>query len=425
MKKSLVGKKRAGSALMGAIALCLVSSLLIGGAMALTSSQRALAKTRSDSESALLIAEAGVNDEINRISTRMASFAANQWATAPTQTTGEPYRGRKGVLDGVNGAFWVYVATTENGTTAWDGTGDAYVIANAKVGGAWRRVSVQAQTVDDPNVAPQFNTVIFSNADTSGGGHSDGPVAVGGNWNGSYESGQQGTAANFKGCTKGGIFVKGNCTPSGSTKKCFGGNNAYVGGSCSSSMQMNGNGSVITTVPTDTFDKQKTHCNQQTANIRNCTKQTVTATTQNFTLNCATNTLNGSKKCYSISPSKLNNYGVIDIINMQPTDTVIIDVTGSYVDWKTQVNCQYKNKLIWNFKDATQIDINRQFDGSILAPNAYIKQSQNVQGNMVCNTWSTHGAPELHYGSSYKFTGDAYQPPVQTGCTFKASYKCN
>jgi hypothetical protein len=135
--------QRKAFALIGAIGLTLAGSLLVTGAIVYTYSNQALNQSRTDSEAALLLAEAGVNDELNFIQQNLFSANWSGRSSAPIKATGQPYAGRKGQVKDVPGDFWVYTSSDEAGTTAWAGQGAMYVTANAKVGGAWRKVQIQ------------------------------------------------------------------------------------------------------------------------------------------------------------------------------------------------------------------------------------------------------------------------------------------
>jgi hypothetical protein len=91
-----------------------------------------------------MLAEGGVNDELSRINNRMTSYSPSDWGSSPTQAAGEPFLGRKGQISGVNGDFWVFAANSENGTSPWTGTGDAWITSRAKVGDVTRSVQIKA-----------------------------------------------------------------------------------------------------------------------------------------------------------------------------------------------------------------------------------------------------------------------------------------
>lgn len=132
--------------------LCL--SLLLGGSMVLVSQHYRNGWYNSRTESALLLAEAGINDEIQYIATHFGDSSVTTKSSPPTAGVGETevypgeghtIYGRKGSVDGFSGKyFWVHTSTDSAGTTAWDGiTPSFYITARAKVDGAWRKVQVK------------------------------------------------------------------------------------------------------------------------------------------------------------------------------------------------------------------------------------------------------------------------------------------
>ncbi len=262
----------------------------------------------------------------------------------------------------------------------------------------------------DLGVANQFNAFIFGSATTLGG-HSDGAIAVGGAWNNSYESNQHNLGANLPGKNNIGILTGGALT-AGSNAKVFAGSNAYLGGSVSGSLQMLGGGAVVNSSTSSIFSAQQAYSAAQSAAIRDASKQAIViGDPNNINLNVSTNNLNGNRRTYEVQASQLSSLSTFNISGMTAADTLIIDVVGTSVNWGWQVNATYKDKILWNFKDATSILVQqRNFDGAILAPLANIDQRNNIQGSVIANTWNTTGAPELHFGNQFQFTGDAYEP---------------
>jgi choice-of-anchor A domain-containing protein len=418
-------RAREGGALIGALGVSLILTLLVAGTITLASSYRNMAKVRGDSEAALLLAEAGVNDELNRIALRMKSYPANQWSSSPDLLPGEPYRGRKGTVPDVPGTFWVYSSTGETNTTAWPGTGPIYVTATAVVGRSMRRVSVEAgvTTGQNPKLFDQFNAFFRTNAST-GGGHSEGPVAGGGNFQGSYEINQHGHKATVRGETNIGLYVNGNSTSNGHVKKVFGGTNAHVSGNVSSQLQMLGGGQIKNNVDPSWFVEQYNLAKQVSAAIRNANKVPLPNTANNVTIDTRTNTLNGKFKIYSVDNSQIKQLKTFNVIGMSADETLIIDVTGTSIDWAWQVNAPYPNRIIWNFKDAVSMKVkDRNLTGVLLAPDTNLIQENNIQGAVVADKWTVQGAPELHW-TNFKFAGDLFGvESAPDGAFYKGSYK--
>ncbi|MDX2064315.1 MAG: collagen-binding domain-containing protein [Fimbriimonadaceae bacterium] len=414
-----------GSALIGAMSLTLMGALLVVGGMMFTGSQRRLAHARTDSEAALLLAEAGVNDELNQIlrNTANGSLTPTGWGTAPTKLTGQPYAGRKGTITGTPGSYWVYSATAANGTTAWSGTGPVYITCAAVVNGALRKVAVEAEVTCPPAVADApvagalhtgFNAFVQSTVMTQGG-HSDGPMLVGGSWTGKYEVNQHNQSTTV-GSTPGiGLYVVNSITPQDPYRVLNG--NAQVGKSVIGTMQMN-NGRINYAVDKPWFDSQVATISALSSSIRYLSgKRTISISDpNNINVNVTQSTANGRIRVFTVDASKLSSLSTFNPQNMTSADTLIIDVTGSStVNWGWQVNSSFKNRIIWNFRDATTINVSqRNFDGMLLAPKATVNQCQNIQGNVYCKSLKTTGSPELHFGSQFKFVGQL--PPIEDPC---------
>ncbi len=58
---------------------------------------------------------------------------------------------------------------------------------------------------------------------------------------------------------------------------------------------------------------------------------------------------------------------------------------------------QLNQSLIWNFVDATNIEVSREVHGSLLAPNATVHNGSNIEGSVVVNDFNL-GA-EVHLGT--------------------------
>ncbi|MBS1708388.1 MAG: hypothetical protein JSS65_06650 [Armatimonadetes bacterium] len=149
-------RKIAAVALVPAIAFVFAISLVLGGTMVLVANHYNLGWYNSRTDSALLLAEAGINDEITYIAQHLGDTAVTSKSSQPTAGVGETevypgeghvVYGRKGTVSGFSSKyFWVYSSMDSAGATAWDGiTPNFYVTARAKVDGAWRKVQAQVK----------------------------------------------------------------------------------------------------------------------------------------------------------------------------------------------------------------------------------------------------------------------------------------
>lgn len=166
---------KSGAAMVTALIFTLVTSSLVAGALLLAQSQNTLAYSNVRSESALLLAEAGVNDEIQYISTNLGVTDITLLSTQPVVKAGEtatfpgegsPLKGRKGSVVGQSDKyFWVYSSLDEAGTTGWDGrTAQFWIHSTAVVDGSWRRVRVKVQAVSIFTLHAIFALAAYENA---------------------------------------------------------------------------------------------------------------------------------------------------------------------------------------------------------------------------------------------------------------------
>lgn len=137
-----------GAALITAMIFTVVITLLVAGGLAYVLSNFRLTTARRDSEAALQLAEAGINNEFNYITKNLYAPVVTDRSSQPIQINGEPFIGRHGTIDGVNGHFWVF--TSLNPTPpyqAWTGGSTLYITCNAVVNGAQKRVVVGGENV--------------------------------------------------------------------------------------------------------------------------------------------------------------------------------------------------------------------------------------------------------------------------------------
>lgn len=151
---------------MASLVLTLVGSLLVGASLTYTNAHKRNAQARVDSEAALLLAEAGITNEIQRINSLYGHSPANA-ASRPTTESGAPFKGRTGTADGVPGTFWVYASTTPQGNTPWPGHGPLYITANAIVNGAHRTATIGGSNM---GVSLFADFALFGNSPSTSGG---------------------------------------------------------------------------------------------------------------------------------------------------------------------------------------------------------------------------------------------------------------
>lgn len=76
------------------------------------------------------------------------------------------------------------------------------------------------------------------------------------------------------------------------------------------------------------------------------------------------------------------------------TDVKSANISANFLGGSAQ---QYGSKLLWNFYNATDLTINNQWGGSLLATSAYLTNNQNIEGGVFVNGLNQRG--EIHQQS--------------------------
>lgn len=103
--------------------------------------------------------------------------------------------------------------------------------------------------------------------------------------------------------------------------------------------------------------------------------------------------------------------------------TVVINVSGSTINFTKGNfnNTNYDRNIIWNFYEATSIDLSNmggQFQGTILAPNAALTISnRQINGNVYVDSFTSTGAIETHYYPYEGYLPTGSPPPVPEPAT--------
>lgn len=110
---------------------------------------------------------------------------------------------------------------------------------------------------------------------------------------------------------------------------------------------------------------------------------------------------------FNLSASDLAHipsYGV----ELNGASTVIFNVSGTTVDFDAndESGTTGADNIIWNFYQATSVDLQTDIAGTVLAPLAHVTNGNQIDGVLVADSWTGDG--ELH---DWAFTG-ALPPPV-------------
>ncbi|RYG47530.1 choice-of-anchor A family protein [bacterium] len=264
--------------------------------------------------------------------------------------------------------------------------------------------SVANAAVTNLGVANDFNAFLFQDATTTGG-HAEGAIAVGRNYNMGYEMYGNGITASYGPLTNAKLIVGNNVTASGTARVM--GSNVYVGNSISGNLEVQNGGTKTVgnkAVIDGMFAQQLAYSTAQSTQLQGLGGTVIGYDQNNYKPNI-TNV--GGLNVFSISGSSLSGNQSIDWQNGNGNETIVVNVSGKTINWSASNN-NLLNRVIYNFYEATTINVNgRDFRGSMLAPLAQVNQyNNNIEGTMIANGWSHQGSNELHFSNTFKFVGD-------------------
>lgn len=273
--------------------------------------------------------------------------------------------------------------------------------------------SAQAQTLDFQN----YNAIIFNNLSTTS--DIEGRTFVGNDFTGSNSANlgnhlKNTVAANDR------TFVVGNNLVSGNPLNLQRGS-LYIDGSTNGRIiNFNGGGSVIAdhTIDTDLATIRDYSISQSMAlqNLAADSSVTVPSGSPGPTKFYATAGADGLAVFNVTADEIFNNaYGQqFELIADADTLNIVINVSGTSVNWTNGnmvglFNDNYwQAHTLWNFSEATTINFNaHNFNGGVLAPNASITTSSNIDGLVVANNLTT--TAEVHLPDSNSVTAYAFE----------------
>ncbi|MDA3919795.1 MAG: choice-of-anchor A family protein [Salinisphaera sp.] len=260
--------------------------------------------------------------------------------------------------------------------------------------------SASASMITGGDILSQFNLVVLGNLDSHS--HVDGRTYVGGNLTGSsadfFQHGSQASASDYAALTVGGNITGGD-------KKVNSNGNAVIGGNVES-LTMNGGTALIGGRVTS---RANGRVNQGTA----VTIPDFSSSLRDYSLalagedaNSSVSVLNKRATFTGLSGADLSVFNISGSLfsqlneiqfSVDPSQSVLINVTGDPGRIAANFLGNYSSlqpNLLWNFSDATNINFDRQFRGSILAPQAAIRNSNNLEGSVAVNSFEQYG--EVH-----------------------------
>lgn len=258
--------------------------------------------------------------------------------------------------------------------------------------------------VTNLGTANDFNAFIFEDATTTGG-HAEGAIAVGRNWNMNYELYNNSLTASYGTLTDAKMIV-GNNVVTGNIARVMA-HNAYIGNSVSGNLEMQNGGTKTVgnkALIDGMFAQQYAYSTAQSTQLGALAATTIGFQQNNYNVNLANS---GGLNVFSIDGSSLSGNQTLGFQGGNGNETVVVNVAGKTINWSASLN-NYRNRIVWNFFEAETINISgRDFDGAMLAPLAHVNQTgNNIEGTMIARSWTNGGSRELHFGSQFKFDGD-------------------
>jgi len=99
-----------------------------------------------------------------------------------------------------------------------------------------------------------------------------------------------------------------------------------------------------------------------------------------FTINDANNFFNNTAEI-QLNVSSNTKDILVNVINSDPSSALNI-----HANFLNNAAPAYGSDILWNFENATNLNVSAQFGGSILAVNAGITTTQNIEGSVVAQT---------------------------------------
>ncbi len=295
-----------------------------------------------------------------------------------------------------------------------------------------------ATVVTGVDALKEWNLIVLG--DLTSSSEVEGRTFVGGNLSGNSSNYQIRTpAASSNGWS--GLTVVGNVT--GGTKNLNNGAGAVVGGNVTSGFNLNGPAQTVKVGGTI----QNTNKNNNTILINQAAtpgftselidqKNALTSSMYDLSTAYATlapnalvsiasnratfNAMPGTNgvAVYSLTAADLGTFGEINF-NLNGASTVIVNVSGTNITLNDNFlgSSQYLGeKVIWNFADATTLNLSTAWKGSVLAPKAAGTIGNYIEGSAVFGSLIQNG--EIHLNT---YSG-GFTPPIAPGVPEPATW---
>ena len=250
-------------------------------------------------------------------------------------------------------------------------------------------VPAKATSIAASTILQDFNTVIYNNLTTTS--DIEGAAVVGGTFNGAtvYNNPRQTQPSGYSALT-----VYGTQTGSVNVNNSGG---AYI---ANQQGTVNLNGGHFYSAPPSSLSDFKTSLNSLSSQLAALSATSTLPTTDNNEVINATAGANGVA-VFNITAAQLSAIPSY-VMNLNGATTVIFNVSGSSVtlNANNESNTTYASNIIWNFYQATTVNLNTELSGTVLATQATVTTNTALDGGLFANNFNGNG--ELH---SYGFTG--------------------
>jgi len=228
-------RRDSGIALVTALMITLITSTLLAASLCVSMTANKLGWTQAEAESALQLADAGVNWELQYIAENTGQTSVTLMSSQPVAAVGATLefpgenfliKGTSGTVPGYNnGQFWAYASNDSAGDVAWDGvTSPFYITGTGLTNGVWNRVQITTTSASIFNVYGSGALGSYTTSPTTVTVASSSSVVVSGSAaiNGTVSSGSGSsftapTAINSNTCTySSGQFTSSNVSSGGS-----------------------------------------------------------------------------------------------------------------------------------------------------------------------------------------------------------------
>lgn len=274
-----------------------------------------------------------------------------------------------------------------------------------------------AAALTGEQVLQQFNLVVFGNM--SGGHDVEGRALIEGNLTGNSTSfftrGGAAPKSDYNALTVGGnlsggptnmnnggsLAVGGNVTKNVNLN---GGGTAYIGGKVTGGANVNGKKVVGATVDVPDFSDVM---EQLSADLHKLTANAAASVKSGKATFDASGL--GGTAVFDIADGKSFFASISEIaFNLGAADTVIVNVGGNTMkldeNWLGDAKGVADN-IIWNFYEASNLTFGTEYFGSILAPDAVVKNSNGLNGSVIVGALNQGGRI-----GQYQFSGHIPQP---------------